>query len=315
MYNSSMRKFYVKDNSGKVLLSKYITNIFPNLKKSVLYKSLRNKDIRVNNIKISNDILLNNNDLITIYITDNLLFDLPKSLDYIYVDDNIIAVYKPQGLLSNIECYSGENIDDYYSNIGGKEPTLDELVKKDYPNSKICHRLDRNTAGIVIFANNNKTYDLLLEAFKKDYIKKEYIAYVSNSKFDKNSETLEKYILKDSKTGYSIVYDNQVKDSQKIITKYTVIEKNNKFDYAILSILIPTGKTHQIRAQMKQINHPLIGDPKYGRNEVNKKFKIYKQMLFAYKYTFNFPTNSSLEYLNNLTFKLDNSIYTKKLGE
>jgi len=155
----------------------------------------------------------------------------------------------------------------------------------------------------------------LLEAFKKDYIKKEYIAYVSNSKFDKNSETLEKYILKDSKTGYSIVYDNQVKDSQKIITKYTVIEKNNKFDYAILSILIPTGKTHQIRAQMKQINHPLIGDPKYGRNEVNKKFKIYKQMLFAYKYTFNFPTNSSLEYLNNLTFKLDNSIYTKKLGE
>lgn len=315
MYNSIMRKFYVKSNSSKVLLSKYILNIFPNLKKSVLYKALRNKDIRVNDVKISNDLILKSNDLITVYIADTYLFDLPKSLNYIYSDNNIIAVYKPQGLLSNIEYYDNENITDYYKDIGGIEPTLEELVKNDYPNSKICHRLDRNTAGIVIFSNDDKSYNDLLEAFKKDYINKEYIAYVSNSKFEKISDILEKYIIKDSRTGYSIVYDSQVKESQKIITKYNVLERNDKLDYAILSILIPTGKTHQIRAQMKQIGHPLIGDSKYGRNEINKKFKIYKQMLFAYKYTFNFPNGSRLNYLNNLTFKLNEEIYIKKLGE
>lgn len=315
MYNNNMRSFYVKDNISKVLLSKYILDIFPNLKKSILFKAIRNKDIRINNVKIASDTYINSNDLITIYITDNFLFNLPKSLNYIYNDNNIIAVYKPQGILSNFEYYNSDNTNDYYKSIGGNEPTLEDLVKREYQNSKICHRLDRNTAGLVLFSNNDDAYNDLIDAFKKGYINKEYITYVSNYKFDKKSDTLEKYILKDSKSGYSTVYDNQMNNSQKIITKYTVLEQNSKSDYAILSVSIPTGKTHQIRAQMKQINHPIIGDSKYGRNEVNKKFKIYKQMLFAYKYTFNFPKSSKLNYLNDLTFKLNENIYIKKLGE
>ena len=126
---------------------------------------------------------------------------------------------------------------------------------------------------------------------------------------------MEKYILKDSKTGYSKIYDNNVKNSQKIITEYNVIYTNKKLDYAILNVKIPTGKTHQIRAQLSAISHPIIGDSKYGNNAINKKFNTYKQLLYAYKYTFSFNKDSLFYYLNSKTIKLDKSIYLINIGD
>lgn len=310
-----MREIFVESKKD-VSLSKYILDIYENLKYSVLKKALRNKDIRVNDKKISKDCNVKLGDKINIYISDYLLFDFPKKLDYIYQDENILAVYKPQGLLSNIEYYEDEeDINKKYSKMGGLEPTLESIVKADLESAIICHRLDRNTSGIVLFALNENSYKEILNGFKFGLIKKEYIAYVSGSNFSKNSDILQNYILKDSKTGYSKVYENMVKDSQKIITKYNVIKIDKKNDYAILNISIPTGKTHQIRAQMKAIDHNIIGDSKYGKNEINKKFKVYKQLLFAYKYSFKFEKNSILYYLNEIDIVLDERIYMKKLGE
>lgn len=313
-----MREIFVEKCKNKQTLTKYILEIFPNLKYSTLQKALRNKDIRVNDKKVNKDSLVNIGDKLNIYINDYLLFDYPQNLDYVYKDENILAVYKIQGLLSNIENYDedgNENMEALNSKIGGVEPTLESLVKKDYPTAVICHRLDRNTSGIVLFALNKEAYEELLSGFKYKRVKKEYIAYVLNAKFDLKNEVLENYILKDKKTGYSIVYKECVKNSQKIITEYEVLYTNIKKDYAILNVSIPTGKTHQIRAQMKAINHNIIGDSKYGINEVNKKFKVYKQLLFAYKYSFNFNTKSVLHYLNNIVIKLDNEKYMGKLGE
>ena len=309
-----MRILRICNLSKKSYLSKYIFNIFPNLKKSVFFKALRNKDIKLNGLRINNDKIIYNDDVLEIYINEHLLFGIPEKITYIYSDENIIAAFKPQGMLSNIEEYNDKNLN-YYKNIGGVEPTLETLVKKDFRNARICHRLDRNTCGIVLFSNNDTAYNEILSGFTNGYIKKEYIAYVANHIFKKYTATLEKYIVKDSKTGFSIVYDNNVKNSQKIITKYNVIDTNSTLDYAILNIQIPTGKTHQIRAQLKQINHPIIGDSKYGKNEINKKFKIYKQMLFAYKYSFIFKDNMNLAYLNNIILKLPKEIYIKKIGE
>ena len=301
-----MRELKILNCNKKCYLSNYILNIYPNLSRNLLFKAIRNKDIRVNDKKISSDLVIKNGDIINIYISDNFLFGIPNKLNYIYVDDNILAVYKPQGILSNEEF-----LDD--GNLNNQEPTLEDLVKKDYANAKICHRLDRNTAGIVIFSLNDTTYYEILLGFKKGAINKNYIAYVYNCDFKKSEETLEKYIKEDSKTGYSKIYDTPVKNSQKIITKYNVIYKDKIKNYAILNILIHTGRTHQIRAQLKDILHPIIGDPKYGKNEINKEFKVYKQLLFAYKYTFNFDCNSPLSYLNNISINLDEKYYINKI--
>lgn len=281
----------------------YIKSCFPSLSNTALHKAFRNKDIKVNGKRI-NDINyeLVNNDILQIYIDDCILYNFPQSLQIMYEDENIVVINKPQGILSNNE----ETIQN--------EPTFEDYVKEKLgENIKICHRLDRNTGGLLVFSKNDVSYNSLLSAFKNGYIYKEYTAYVSGTNFDKKSYHYENYLLKDSKTGYAKIYSKKVNGSQKIITDITVINLNKALDYSILKVLIHTGKTHQIRALLSSISHPIIGDSKYGKNEINKKFKKYKQLLFATKYSFNFPEEDFLSYLNDITISLDKNLYDIKL--
>ena len=239
--------------------------------------------------------------LIQIYIEDNTLYGFPKELTTVYEDENVLVVYKPQGLLSNEE-------------HGNNEPTYEDYVKKvKGENIQICHRLDRNTAGLLVFGKNQEAYEELLDAFKLGYIYKEYYTYVVGSDINPKKQHLENYLFKDEKTGFSKVYDTKTKGSVQIITDIEVDTVYKKLNYTTLKVTIHTGKTHQIRALMAHINHPIIGDSKYGKNEVNKKFKKYKQMLYAVKYTFKFPKESTLSYLNDKTIKLDDSFYLGKI--
>ena len=278
-----MKQIKISNIKKEEKLIYYIKDTYPNLSTSVLHKALRNKDIKVNDKRVSDsNYILKNNDILQIYIDDYLLFGFPKDLDIVYEDDNLLVVYKPQGLLSNNE---GDAI---------SEPTFEEFVK-------------------LIFTKNDEAYENMLDGFKNGYINKEYIAYVYGSKFSSNYYKLESYILKDEKDGFSKIYDTQVKNSQKIVTEIYPIEKNTKLNYSILKVNIHTGKTHQIRAQLSAISHPIIGDSKYGKNEINKKFKKYKQLLFAVKYDFNFPENSMLFYLNKISINLEDKFYMNKI--
>lgn len=300
-----MRTIIVKNINKKIHLSNYIFKTFPNLSKGKFFKSLRNKDIKINEKRVNKDIILNDKDEIKLYISDNILFNLPQKLDYIYDDQNIAIIFKPQGILSNDETKNSD------------EPTLESLVKKENPNYIICHRLDRNTAGLVIFAKNDIAYASILSGFKNNSIIKEYIAYVSGSNFKNKEETLNQYISLNKKDGISKIYEkNNEKNSLKsITTSYEVIYTNTKRDYSILKVFIHNGKTHQIRAVLSNIFHPIIGDSKYGKNEINKKFNKYRQLLFAVKYKFNFDSSSKLSYLNNKDIILDKSYYSNYIGD
>lgn len=284
-----MRKLIIKTQKP-ILLSKYVLSNYKSLKSSSFFKALRNKDIRINDVKTSKDILVKNGDILNIYINDNILFNLPNNILYAYEDENILAAYKPQGILSNFE----------ESSLNNDEPCFLDLIKKDLNNEniKICHRLDRNTAGLIIFSKNEIAHNEILKGFKEGYIFKEYIAYVSNFKFDKPKDILTAYMIKDSSTSYSKIYDVKKTNSVKIITEYEVLQTNKDLNYAKLNIKLHTGKTHQIRAHLSHINHPVIGDSKYGINDVNKFFNVFKQLLFSYKYTFNFSKDSIFYYLN-----------------
>ncbi len=308
-----MKTIFVEKCNKEQQITKYILSRFPSLNKSTLFKALRNKDIKVNGNRISKDINVKLNDKIDIYISDELLYNLPKKLDIKYEDENVLVVFKKQGLLSNNE--------EILNNIGITEPTMSDLVLKEYNTAKLCHRLDRNTCGLLIFAKNDKSYAEMLKAFKNGYITKKYIAYVSNCSFNLKHDVLSNYIITDKINGYSKILDktdkNETlykKDIKKIETEYFVLYTNKEKDYAVLNVLIHTGKTHQIRTHLKHISHPIIGDSKYGKNEINKKFKVYKQLLFAYNYSFKFPKDMMLSYLNNINIELDKSYYNNKLG-
>lgn len=280
-------------------LSKVVCDKFKNLPYGVFCKALRNKDIRVNEVKVNKDCNVYNGDSVTIYIKEAILYGYDEKLYIAYEDENILVVYKDKGILSNNE--TGKVLD---------EPTFEDIVKTSLgDNIKICHRLDRNTDGLVIFSKNNNTYLELLNAFKESLIIKKYITFVSNPNFKSNKEILKAYIFTDKKKGFSYISETLKKGYESIITEYEVLEKYN--DYAKLKVILHTGKTHQIRAHLSFLNHHIIGDSKYGINDINDKFKKYKQCLTAVEYTFKFNKNSTLNYLNNVKITLDDNKITK----
>lgn len=269
---------------------------FPHMSLSSLNKAFRIKDVKVNDVRVNKDYIVKLNDVVKIYLTDNILFGLSKNIYYAYEDNNILVAYKPKGVQSNFE-----------GNIKKKDTLVvyfDELVKLDKGNNHIiCHRLDTNTEGLVIFAKNENAYNELLNAFKDNKVHKEYIALVYG-KLPKVQDTLSHYILKDEKTGFSKVVDKNIPGTKSCITEYNVIKYFKDKNCSVVNVKIHTGRTHQIRAHMKYLGCPVIGDSKYSTNEINDKFKVYSQMLFAAKYAFTFSEDSTLSYLNDVVIDI-----------
>lgn len=285
-----MRKLIVNDKYDGKNLNKFILDSFPNLNQNELYKALRKKDIRINGIKVSKNTILKKGDEITIYIVDSVLENLPN-IPIVYEDDNILVVNKPNGISVTENSISTE--------------CLTSILKKKFLNTtsykflEPCHRIDRNTKGLVLFAKNKQSLEILLDKFKNKEIEKHYLAKVYGIPKNKTS-ILQAYLFKDSKK--SLVYISNIpkKDYVKIVTEYNLISSDVKNNTSILDINLHTGKTHQIRAHLSYIGFPIIGDGKYGINEINKKFSKKTQELYSYKLIFKFTSASSiLEYLNN----------------
>ena len=176
-----------------------------------------------------------------------------------------------------------------------------------YPNAAPCHRLDRNTSGLVLYAKNKESLDILLEKFKQKEIDKQYICVVHGIP-KKDNQKLEAYLFKDSKKSLVYIYNYPNKKYLYICTKYRIIEKNVKKNISLLNVKLETGRTHQIRAHLAHIGHPIIGDGKYGKNQINKSFGVTQQLLMAYKLKFNFKTSAKhLDYLKNKEYVLDYS--------
>lgn len=164
-----------------------------------------------------------------------------------------------------------------------------------------CHRLDRNTSGLVVYAKGIALEEML-KAFKERTVDKYYLAKVYGVP-TKKSATLVDYLIKDSDSGMVRVVKEQVKGSVKIITEYQTIETSE--NSSVLKVKLITGKTHQIRAHLASIGNFIIGDGKYGVNKINKEFKATRQKLTAYELKFNFDANSPLNYLNGVTVTLN----------
>lgn len=286
-----MRKIVVDNKFNNKKLQAFLQFNFTGLSSSVFFKTLRKKDIKVNGKRTSENVVVYENDIIEIFLDDKFLFN-NFELNIIYEDDNILIVNKP----TNIEV------------LDNSTHNLTKLIQDKYSfNNNFpypCHRLDRNTTGLILYAKNKEALDILNYKIENHEIIKLYKCTVIGI-LNKKENTLTDYLFKDSKKSMVYISSTFKQGYRKIITSYKVISESIKDNLSVLEVKLHTGRTHQIRAHLAYIGHPILGDGKYGINEINKKFNKKTQELTAYKLIFDFKTDAGiLNYLNSKEFKL-----------
>ena len=288
-----MREFIINESENGLTLEKYVFKVLPAAPLSFIYKLFRKKDIKVNGHHEDKKYRLTTNEKVAIYINDAQFNEFQKEKDLtpnlkikdwiIYEDENVLFVNKPRGLLVQKSAPNDESLDqlviEYLMATNQYDPKK-ELAFVPGP----AHRLDRNTSGIVAFGKNHDALNILFDLFKNhDLINKHYLALVVGN-IEKDKDTINAPLKKDEKNNKVVV----AKDGKTAQTVYKVLKRYD--NYTLLDVTLLTGRTHQIRVHMAYINHPVVGDSKYGNFEVNRLFKeryhFANQFLHAYKIGF-----------------------------
>ncbi len=312
-------------------LDKFLFKYFDSAPKSFVYKNLRKKNIKLGGKKALGSENLKFGDEIELFFSEDTLislsssaaraftanysetskpikrntYDLKKYCTVIYEDANLIIADKPAGILSQKASPKDISINDvlidYVLNKHGDETSKEPMAFTP----SICNRLDRNTSGLIIFA---KTYAAAKEVnrlIKERLSEKTYLALVFG--ILKEKSTVRAWLIKDSKSNTAKIFDKEIEGSSMIVTSYGPVRSGsyNGIPVTLLKVGLITGKTHQIRAHLSAIGHPVIGDPKYAKQMSGlPKMNIPRyQLLHSSSFTFPLDTGSPIEYLASKSFE------------
>ncbi len=296
-----MRRFELNDNDGGQRLDKFVTKTLKGLPPSLMYKYIRTKRIKVNGKRAVQNQMLASGDVVEMYIPDEFFTGdtdasefskVTPKLSIIYEDKNILLCDKKPGVLA----HTGDEHENDTKSIAARETLIFQIQAYLYQRGEyepsdeasfapaLCNRIDRNTGGIVIAAKNAAALRDMNEMIRRDMIDKYYLCAVHGR--TRNSERLEGYLFKNTKTKTVTVSERETRGSKKIITEYTQLAYNNERDLSLLKVRLVTGRTHQIRAHMNSVGHPLLGEGKYGVNRDDRRLGYAHQALYAYSVRF-----------------------------
>lgn len=296
-----MREHIVGPNEANQRLDHYIKKVYSDMPGSFMYKSLRKRNITLNNKKASGSESVNEGDIVKFYIRDEILDDFGRSkqeeikeltimkykpaFDIIYENDDVLVINKPAGMLSQKasvnDITANEHMIRYLLAIGN---VTEESLKTFKPS--ICNRLDRNTSGLLLCGKTLRGLQRLNSELKNRKLEKYYRCLVKGVITEKSVQ--KGYILKDESKNQVVVFSDNDVNRKYIETEYRPIEVYK--DYTLLEVHLVTGRSHQIRAHLASLGHPVVGDPKYGDLRVNRIFEnkagVNRQLLHAYRVKF-----------------------------
>ena len=308
-----MQILTIRKNDAGQRLDKFLSKAVKGLPMSLMYKYIRTKKIKVNRARTQQSYILQEGDTVQLFIRDEF-FDSPEQdmgalsrikpkLTIAYEDENIILCNKRPGVLVHEDTEGADNtlimhIKAYLYQKGEYDPDAEQSFAP-----ALCNRIDRNTGGIVIAAKNAEALREMNEKIREDQLRKFYYCAVHGT-MPRREDTLYGWLVKDSRNNMVTVSDRKMPGGKDIITKYRVVRVRD--GNSLLEVELVTGRTHQIRAHLSHIGHPLLGDGKYGVNREEKRQGYKYQALYAWRLRFDFPDESGLlGYLNGREVRLD----------
>ncbi len=315
-----MKSFTAGKNDAGKRLDKFIQKAIPSLPTSLMYRFIRTKHIKVNRKKAEISTKLNEGDVVEAWISDEFFAEVkpkydflsaPVKLDIVYEDENILLVDKKQGVLVHPDDkeYSDTligRIQHYLYDKGEYDPELENSFKPS-----LANRIDRGTGGIVIAAKNAEALRILCDKIKYRELDKKYLAVIHGIP-KKKEAILEGFLEKNEDKNKVYLKSSRADGGLTIKTGYRVLSSKNGL--SLIEVDLFTGRTHQIRAHMASIGHPLLGDGKYGKLAADKKLGFTRQALYSYKLSFDFKTDAGiLNYLNQKTFTVEDVWFAREL--
>ena len=282
-----LKQFVVPDTLDGEKLSAVVPKMLPLVSPMCLRDAFKRRDVKLNGIRAAQDTAVRKGMSVAVYLSDARAEKPPRIL---YEDERLVVIDKPAG----ISCETDEK--------GGL--TIGEVLQGAYPDRfsappMPCHRLDNQTAGLLILARDENTLRLMEQAFRERAVHKRYICLVRGEPVPAHA-VLDAYLCKNARDAKVTVLDALRRDAVAIRTEYTVLAAG---DVSRLLITLHTGRTHQIRAHLAHIGHPLLGDDKYGDRAFNRSHHARHLMLCATELTFSMT--GELAYLNGRHFSVD----------
>ena len=314
-----MRTLTVGQNDAGQRLDKFLTKALPRMPKSLLYKSIRIKKIKVNRKRAAPEQILAEGDELQLFLPDDLfdrtgdaetaseLARIKGELPILYEDENLILLDKRPGIAVHEDDKGSSDtlltaLRAYLFRRGEYDPAKEQSFAPS-----LCNRIDRNTGGIVIAAKNAAALRDMNERIRRRVMGKFYLAAVHGVPKAREA-TLSGYLKKDEIKKEVTVYEkNPPPGAKKIVTRYRVLAVSPDGKTSLLEVELLTGRTHQIRAHLAFIGHPLVGEGKYADNRTDRARGFSHQALSAYRLVFPPPQGDSLDYLSEKVFTVPRS--------